>query len=344
MKLLAIGRGTARASLSVFLLLVLSSQLHATFSGKNGKIAFTGTSLDVFTMNPDGSDVTQLTFFSANGGGTCCAEWSPDGRQLVFGAAPDPTSNSQLWLMNADGSNQLMLLGEDSFSENFPSFSPDGSQVVFTRCTLPDGHCAIYRIGVNGSNLTALTQYDPNPDINDFVPRYSPNGSSIAFLSTTRGGVIVGIYLMNADGSNIRQLTPSAIEGVNPDWSPDGTTIVFWSNFFTPLLSQICTIHPDGAGLTQLTNANNATDLQPSWSPQQNAIVFEQDNLSFTASQLVVITANGSGQNLGLQSSGSRNFFGTPKGRFIGKKRAGKGRQAAILNSGFFPRWGPLPQ
>lgn len=202
MKLHGIGRGTTRASLSIFLLLKLSGQSYATFPGKNGKIAFTGASGDVFTMNPDGTDVTQLTFLAANGGGTCCVAWSPDGRQLVFGATPDPTSNMQLWLMNADGSNQRALLSEDFFFDSFPSFSPDGAQVVFTRCALPAFHCAIYRIGINGTGLAALTQYDPNPDVNDFVPAYSPDGSTIAFDSFTRGGVIAAIYLMNADGSN----------------------------------------------------------------------------------------------------------------------------------------------
>ena len=338
-------RTWARGSLGVFLLLLaLAIPASATFPGKNGKIAFTGSNGDVFTMNPDGTDVTQLTFFSVNAGGTCCVTWSPDGRQLVFGAIPDAVSNSQLWLMNEDGSNQHVLLAEDSFAENFPSFSPDGSQVVFTRCELPAFHCAIYRIGINGNGLTALTPYDPNPDVNDFVPVYSPDGKTIAFDSFTRGGVIAAIYLMDADGSNIRQLTPGVIEGLNADWSPDGIQIAFFSNCCDVPPAQIFTIHPDGSALTQLTNPSNALDSQPSWSPQGNAIVFERDNTTFTASQIVVITANGSGQNLALQSPGSKNFIVTPKERFITKKRAGKGRQTSILNFGFFPRWGPLPQ
>ena len=339
---------TSLTALSLALVLVYMASVppraHGTFAGKNGKIVFTGASGDVFTMNPDGTAVTQLTSFASGGGSTCCAAWSPDGRQIVFGAAPNDASALQLWIMNGDGSNQRVLLSEDSFFDSFPSFSPDGSQVVFTRCQLPAFHCAIYRVGINGSGLTALTQYDPNPDVNDFVPAYSPDGTTIAFDSFTRGGVIAAIYLMDADGSNIRELTPAAIEGVNPDWSPDGTTIAFWTNISDPQLSQICTIHPDGTGLTQLTNPKNAFDLQPSWSPQQNAIAFERDNTSFTASAIYVITANGSGQNLALQSPGSKSTFITPKDKFLAKKRAGKGHQVSILNTGFFPRWGPQPQ
>ena len=66
------------ASFGVFLLtLAFAGQTHATFPGKNGRIAFTGASGDVFTMNPDGTDVTQLTFFGSSGGSTCCVAWSP---------------------------------------------------------------------------------------------------------------------------------------------------------------------------------------------------------------------------------------------------------------------------
>jgi TolB protein len=246
--------------------------------------------------------------------------------------------------MNSDGSNQRILLSEDSFFEQWPSFSPDGSQVAFSRCTSPAGHCAIYRIGVNGGVPIALTQYDQNPDVNDFVPTYSPDGATIAFVSTSRGGVIVAIYLMNADGSNVRQLTPAVIEAATEDWSPDGSAITFWTNILSPLPSQVFTIRPDGTGLTQLTNPSNSFDEQPSWSPQQDAIVFERDNATFTASDIEIISANGSGQNLALQSAGSKSTFVTPQGRFLGKKRTGKGLQASILNSGFFPRWGAQPQ
>ena len=336
-----------RMLLAAVVALVLAIPATATFPGKNGRIAFisiSGSGTDLFTINPDGTHVQQLTSFGPNGGFVCCEAWSADGRQIVFAAEPNGTPVSQLWIMNSDGSNQRALLSEDSFFEQWPSFSPDGSQVAFSRCTLPDGHCAIYRISVSGTDLTQLTQYDTNPDVNDFVPAYSPDGKTVAFDSSSRGGVIFAIYLMNADGSNIRQLTPSAIEGANADWSPDGTTITFWTNLFAPLRSQIWTIHPDGTGLTQLTNPLNTYDSQPSWSPQQDAIVFERDNNTFTASALEIIRANGSRQNLSLQRSGPKSTFITPKERFIGKKRSGKGLQQSILNSGFFPRWGALPQ
>jgi len=48
-------------ALTLIALLILGlGQANATFPGKNGRIAFVQFP-DIFTMNPDGSDVRQLT-------------------------------------------------------------------------------------------------------------------------------------------------------------------------------------------------------------------------------------------------------------------------------------------
>src|ERR1700730_13832592 len=49
-----------------------------------------------FTMNPDGSDLKQLTSYPANHG---FPRWSPDGKKIVFNRAG-------VYVMNADGSNE----------------------------------------------------------------------------------------------------------------------------------------------------------------------------------------------------------------------------------------------
>jgi Tol biopolymer transport system component len=54
---------------------------HATFPGKNGRIAFV-QGPDIYTMNQDGSNVRQLT--ALTDGGAFWVNWSPDGKQIVF--------------------------------------------------------------------------------------------------------------------------------------------------------------------------------------------------------------------------------------------------------------------
>ena len=63
---------------------------------------------DVFTMNPDGSDIRQLT--STPGMDEVDASYSPDGRMIAYYRRPDGDDRrGEIWVMNADGSGQRLL-------------------------------------------------------------------------------------------------------------------------------------------------------------------------------------------------------------------------------------------
>src|SRR5689334_12787719 len=158
--------------------ILLPTPARATFPGKNGRIAFI-LGPDVYTMNSDGSDVRQLTNFTDENS-AFWESWSADGKQLVFSRFPAPTFFGQLWIMNADGSNQRLLLEDPGFDDEAPSFSPDGSHVIFARCTPLGGEfpCAIYRVQVDGSDLRQITPL--RIELSDFDPVYSPDGTVIA--------------------------------------------------------------------------------------------------------------------------------------------------------------------
>src|SRR4051812_24058244 len=79
-------------------LLGSASPARATFPGANGKIAFsTDQSADpqVFTVNPDGSGETQLTFSAS--GHAVGPDWSPNGTKIIFQG--DQTGNQQIYEM-----------------------------------------------------------------------------------------------------------------------------------------------------------------------------------------------------------------------------------------------------
>src|ERR671924_1034200 len=87
--------------------LVPAAPASATFPGSNGRIAFVQSS-NVYTMEPDGSGVRQLTSLLPGSAAPFVA-WSPSGRRLVFDMSP-PGGSAQLWTMRADGSRQHLLL------------------------------------------------------------------------------------------------------------------------------------------------------------------------------------------------------------------------------------------
>jgi TolB protein len=340
---------------TIVVVLIVARPGGATFPGKNGRIAFIKAvdSInnpvvgDIYTVKPDGSDLKQVTSFGSNVIGAGWVAWSPDGGQLVFQLFNVNTFQGQLWLMNADGSNQHLLLNDPHFADASPSFSPDGSQTVFARC---GSNCAIFRVQADGSGLTAITHFSANPDVFDFSPAYSPDGKTIAFTSGFREGVIRAIYLVDADGANIRRLTPPGLEAWGPDWSPDGGKIVFSTHSesasFGGLDEEIWVINANGSKPTRLTNNNQhfkgyftgPHDLLPSWSPQGDAIVFERDAPDYSSSALYVMNPDGSGAKPiveGLPGRSVKRSLTTRPG-----KRTAKDLKTLLEAEGITPRWG----
>ena len=80
-----------------------------------------------------------------------------------------------IWVMNADGTNQVRLTN-DPIREDFPAFSPDGGRIAFERFEFDDqGHVLgtgeIYVIGADGEGLTNLTN---TPGSDDIRPDWAP--------------------------------------------------------------------------------------------------------------------------------------------------------------------------
>src|SRR2546425_746704 len=127
-------------SLATACALLLAPSANAAFPGRNGKIAFAssrGGNSDIYTMNPDGTDVTQLT---TDPGDDSEPAWSPDGTKIAFSTSrdldpaclqdPNGFCNYEIYVMNADGSNQTRLTHE-SLPDVAPAWSPDGAKIVY---------------------------------------------------------------------------------------------------------------------------------------------------------------------------------------------------------------------
>lgn len=332
--------------------LVLAFGGHASAANNPGRIAFL-MGPDVYSMKPDGSDVKQLTNLGSQNIAASWESWSFDGTQIVFVEFPPNSAPSQLWLMNADGSNPHRVFDDGTFQDAAPSFAPDDSHIVFTRCqpTWPaEGtSCATYRVNPDGSELRTITKY--GLQVNEWEPVYSPDGSTIAMDAFGWDGFLSAIWLMNPDGSNVRRLTPGSLGAFNPAWSNDGKQVTFATNLNSAFFfnEEIGVINKDGTGVRFLTHNNKdwhgyltaPHDFGPSWSPDGAAITFERDSPKFASSGIYVVEADGGGLSLRFASPNlvrsapdlTSNF------RLSGRSRA-RDLLKRIESGGFRPRWG----
>ena len=135
----------------------------------------------------------------------------PDTTQGKIAFRSESEGNSEIYVMDADGSSQTNLTSDPAGDET-PAWSPDGSRIAFTSDR--EGNFEIYVMDADGSDLTRLT----NDPAADGTPAWSPDGSRIAFTSDRDGNF--EIYVMDADGSGQTNLTNNAARDGTPTWSP----------------------------------------------------------------------------------------------------------------------------
>jgi TolB protein len=163
---------------------------------------------DVFVVNADGSGRTNLT---NNPGFDTDADWSPDGRKILFTSDRDGGIN--IYVMNADGSDVTRLTFDGPLGENAgPDWSPNGKRIVFARRYPGHPRFEIYVMNADGSDPTRLTFNNAL----DATPAWSPNGKEIVFHSN-RSSPRPQLYVMNADGTDQRALpaTPGRNQWAN---------------------------------------------------------------------------------------------------------------------------------
>ena len=142
------------------------------------------------------------------------ASWSPDGTRLAFvDSAADNPSNSEIFVMNANGSGRVNLTNNGLADDN-PAWSPDGTQIIFdsNRDAPPRaGFHSLYVMSATGSPAQRLT----NTSGGSTHAAWSPDGNRLAFARNDAGQRIA---IINANGSGESNLTDVSSVADQPDW------------------------------------------------------------------------------------------------------------------------------
>lgn len=152
--------------------------------------------------------------------------WSPNGKKIIFSAIGAINDNSDIYIMNSDGTNLTRVT--NSGENLFPSWSPDGSKIVYSSYkNASDGFdiCIIDTTGANKKQITHLNE----PRRSYKYPVWSPDSALIAFVKTGAG--YSNIYTIHPDGTDLRQLTHNNsniyISYRSLTWLPKGNKISF---------------------------------------------------------------------------------------------------------------------
>ena len=250
-----------------------------------------GTLAKIYTMNADGSDVTQIT---SGPGNDLWPDISTNGRYVAF--ASNRSGNSEIYVLDLrDGT--LTNVSNSPADDSWPRWSPNGREIAFHSNRA--GNYDIFVVNADGSGLRAVTtdaaldqwpDWSPNgkrlafrrgndihtadadaveqnverltflPATVDQMPAWSPDGQRIAFMSAREG--YCAVFLMNADGSDQVNLTPKAPNDAAsswcsraPSWSRSGSIYFMSVRPSTNGDAELFSMADDGTDLVRLTTS-----------------------------------------------------------------------------------------
>ncbi len=205
--------------------------------------------------------------------------------------ASDRDGNSEIYVINADGSGQLRLT-TNAATDTDPALSADGSTVAFVSDR--DGDAEIFLISADG---TGAPEKLTDNAAADQSPVFSPDGDTVIFTSDRDGDD--EIYAIDADGTGAVNLTGDPADDRDPSLAADGSAIVFQSDRSAAGNGDIYSMSADGSGVVRLTD-DPATDSSPDLSPDGTEIAFTRavapGDGSPVNDEVWLMNADGSGQ------------------------------------------------
>lgn len=287
------------------------------WSPSGDKIVFSGLnendSQDIFTVNPDGSALTNIT--NDDSSENQAPAWAPDGNRFAYiSATNNPFFSIETFVIDRDGSGKSSLPGVSGGSppppirSDLPNgfWSPTGNKILIK--TAVDGipGFGVHNLSDGIETLIAPTFLNFKSIFSaDF--EWSSDGNKIVFVSNQDNLLTGGapdIYTENAAGTNLLRLTTSSSGTGNrrPTWSPDGSMIAF--HRFSGSTNNLMIMNADGTNQRMLVPDEVDDSWSPRWSPDSTRVMFGEPS----GNQIHLIHVDGLGR-VNMSNSPTGAFF-----------------------------------
>jgi len=267
------------------------------------------------------ANIRQLTF----GGQNAEAYWAPDGKRLIFQTTRDNLECDQIFIMNADGSEQHMVsTGKGRTTCGY--FLADNKHILYASTHEASAACPPAADRSKGYLWAVYPGYDIYLATDDGkiekklagAPRYDAEATvnfktgKIVYTSMESGDI--DLWTMNSDGSGKKQITKSEGYDGGAVFSRDGKHLVWRANhpstpdddkkyrellaenLTSPMKMELFLADGDGKHARQITYYGCAS-FAPTFTPDGKKILFSSnkhdcDGRKF---ELYMINLDGSG-------------------------------------------------
>ena len=184
--------------------------------------------IDIFSMNEDGGNETQLT---SNADFNLDPVATPDGKYIVFRS--NRSGKNNLWRMDADGNNPIQLTNylQKELANGLESYrsiqiTNNGKTVFFVQQPKLREKYKLMKISINGGEPAELLLKSPT---SNFAPRISPDGKRLAYtgfvFDRKNPRKKAAIYIHTLDGDKVGELEKKFDARGRPQWTADGRAL-----------------------------------------------------------------------------------------------------------------------
>lgn len=229
---------------------------------------------DLWMMNPDGSDLKQLTDEAKNGIRSICPSIFPDGKRLLYQRG----YNIHVLDLDTLVSTPVTTDGaQGNYTYASPDLSPDGIKIVYSYGLSVAGSCyscttwEIWMIDIDGGNKEQIT----SNSYRDAAAIFSPDGTKL-LITHYQGAPSsdccnqTDIYIYDLQTKTETRLYGTSGYDWGQDWSVAGIAFRESDPNYT-----ISLINPDGSGYRKLFTSNVGWFSQ--FSPDGSKLFYQAD-------------------------------------------------------------------